>query len=75
MSSRALADPLGKGLDASVIVENKPGAAGVIGADNVAKAPRDGSVLLLTSSSFLTAAATQQQLSYDLVNAKSAIIR
>src|SRR5262249_58543801 len=56
-------------LDASVIVENKPGAAGVIGADYVAKAPRDGSVLLLTSSSFLTAAATQQQLPYDPITA------
>ena len=37
----------------------------MIGADFVAKAPRDGSVLLLTSSSFLTAAATQTQLPYD----------
>jgi tripartite-type tricarboxylate transporter receptor subunit TctC len=63
--ARALAGPLGKRLDTSVIVENKPGAAGVIGADYVAKAPHDGSVLLLTSSSFLTAAATQRQLPYD----------
>jgi len=63
--ARALAVPLAKRLDATVIVENKPGAAGVIGADFVAKAPRDGSVLLLTSSSFLTAAATQRQLPYD----------
>jgi tripartite-type tricarboxylate transporter receptor subunit TctC len=52
-----------------VIVENKPGAAGVIGSDFVAKAPRDGSVLLLTSSSFLTAAATQNQLPYDPIAA------
>ena len=67
--ARALAGPLAKRLDASVIVENKPGAAGVIGADFVAKAPHDGSVLLLTSSSFLTAAATQTQLPYDAVAA------
>src|SRR5205823_4877882 len=52
----------------TIIVENKPGAAGVIGADAVAKAPHDGSVLLLTSSTFLTAAATQAQLPYDPVN-------
>ena len=63
--ARALAVPLGKRLGIPVIVENKAGAAGVIGADFVAKAPRDGSVLLLTSSSFLTAAATQTQLPYD----------
>src|SRR5512138_1240299 len=36
--ARSLAGPLGKRLDTSVIVENKPGAAGVIGADYVAKA-------------------------------------
>ncbi len=67
--ARALAGPLAKRLDVSVIVENKPGAAGVVGADFVAKAPRDGSVLLLTSSSFLTAAATQSQLPYDPIAA------
>jgi tripartite-type tricarboxylate transporter receptor subunit TctC len=63
--ARALAGPLAKRLDASVIVENKPGAAGIIGADAVAKSPRDGSVLLLTSSTFLTAAATQARLPFD----------
>jgi tripartite-type tricarboxylate transporter receptor subunit TctC len=63
--ARAIAAPLAKRLDIPVIVENKAGAAGVIGADYVAKSPRDGSVLLLTSSSFLTAAVTQAQLPYD----------
>src|SRR5262245_47358985 len=52
--ARALAVPLATRLGATVIVENKAGAAGVVGADFVAKAPKDGSVLLLTSSSFLT---------------------
>ncbi|HXX83447.1 MAG TPA: tripartite tricarboxylate transporter substrate binding protein [Casimicrobiaceae bacterium] len=63
--ARAIAAPLGARLGTTVIVENKGGAAGVIGAEAVAKSPRDGSVLLLTSSSFLTAAATQPQLPYD----------
>ena len=67
--ARALAVPLAKRLDIPVIVENKAGAAGVIGADSVAKSPHDGSVLLLTSSTFLTAAATQAQLPYDPLNA------
>lgn len=66
--ARALATPLGKRLETSVIVDNRPGAAGVIGADSVAKSPRDGSVLLLTSSTFLTAAATQAKLPYDPLN-------
>jgi len=67
--ARAIAAPLGHRLGIPVIVENKAGAAGVIGADFVAKAPRDGSVLLLTSSSFLTAAATQAQIPYDPLTA------
>ena len=63
--ARAIAAPLGRRLQTTVIVENKAGAAGVIGSDAVAKAPHDGSVLLLTSSTFLTSAATQPHLPYD----------
>jgi len=67
--ARAIAEPLGKRLGVAVIVENKAGAAGVVGSDAVAKSPHDGSVLLLTSSSFLTAAATQPHLPYDPIAA------
>jgi tripartite-type tricarboxylate transporter receptor subunit TctC len=67
--ARAIAEPLGKRLGVVVIVDNKAGAAGVVGADIVAKSPHDGSVLLLTSSSFLTAAATQPHLPYDPIAA------
>jgi tripartite-type tricarboxylate transporter receptor subunit TctC len=67
--ARAIAAQLAKRLDTAVIVENKAGAAGVIGADAVAKSPKDGSVLLLTSSTFLTAAATASNLPYDAIAA------
>jgi tripartite-type tricarboxylate transporter receptor subunit TctC len=63
--ARAIAGPLSARLGIPVVVENKAGAAGVVGSDSVAKSPKDGSVLLLTSSSFLTAAATQKELPYD----------
>jgi tripartite-type tricarboxylate transporter receptor subunit TctC len=63
--ARAIAPQLAKRLGNNVIVENKGGAAGVIGSDAVAKAPRDGSYLLLTSSTFVTTAATQAKLPYD----------
>ena len=63
--ARAIAAPLSKRLEVPVIVDNRPGAAGVVGSDHVAKSAKDGSVLLLTSSSFLTSAATQKQLPYD----------
>ena len=67
--ARAIAVPLGQRLQATVIVENKAGAAGVIGSDAVAKSAHDGSVLLLTSSTFLTSAATQTHLPYDPIAA------
>jgi len=67
--ARAIALPLAARLGIPVIVENRAGAAGVVGSDFVAKSPKDGSVLLLTSSSFLTAAATQKELPYDPLTA------
>jgi len=67
--ARAIAPVLAKRLGNTVIVENKPGAAGVVGAEAVAKAPRDGSHLLLTSSTFLTAAATQPRVPFDALTA------
>jgi tripartite-type tricarboxylate transporter receptor subunit TctC len=49
MVARVLAEQLRKELGENVIVENRPGANGNIGAAYVAKAPADGSVLFLTS--------------------------
>ncbi len=53
--ARAVGDELGKNLGQSVIVENRSGAGGNIGADTVAKAPSDGYTLLMSSAGILTA--------------------
>jgi len=57
--ARTIAEPLGKNLGRIVIVENKPGASGAIGAGEVLKAEADGSALWLTS---VGAAAINQSL-------------
>lgn len=63
--ARVIAPELSQRLNTTVIVENKAGAAGTIGAAYVAKAPKDGATLLLSSSTFVTAAATQPRIPYD----------
>ncbi|CAB3919892.1 hypothetical protein LMG26858_05244 [Achromobacter anxifer] len=63
--ARAIAPQLAARFGNIVIVENRGGAAGAIGSEYVARSPKDGSVLLLTSSTFLTTAATQPHLPYD----------
>ena len=70
--ARALAPALAKRLGNAVIVENRAGAAGVIGSDSVAKSMRDASALLLTSSTLLTTAATQSTVPYDPTQAFAA---
>jgi tripartite-type tricarboxylate transporter receptor subunit TctC len=47
--ARMISEPLGRSLGRTVIVENKPGASGAIGANEVLKAEADGSTLWLTS--------------------------
>jgi len=49
--SRLLAEPLGRGLGQSVIVDNRPGAGGNVAAAIVAKSPPDGYNLFLTTIS------------------------
>jgi len=49
--SRALSTELGRQLGQAVVVDNKPGAGGTIGALAAAKATPDGYTLLLTTSS------------------------
>ena len=53
--ARVLGEKLAQKLGQPVVVDNKAGAAGIIGTDTVAKAPPDGHTLLLSlSNSMLT---------------------
>ena len=66
--ARALADKLGAALGQPVIVENKPGAGGVVGSEFVAKAPADGYTLIMgNAGSHGINAALYANLPYDPV--------
>jgi tripartite-type tricarboxylate transporter receptor subunit TctC len=53
--ARAVGDEMSKTLGQPIIVENRAGAGGNVGADAVAKAAPDGYTLLMTSAGILTA--------------------
>ena len=76
-SNDTFARELGKRLSdvwkVPVIVDNRPGASGSIGAAIVSKAAPDGYTMTLLSSSFTTNAAIQTNLPFDPVNGFTAI--
>lgn len=51
---RAVSGPLQQALGQPVVIDNRAGASGMIGADLVAKSPADGYTLLMTAGSTMT---------------------
>ncbi len=66
--ARAIAPRLGERLKQNVLVDNRVGASGIIGANSVAKAAPDGYTLLATVNSFAILPALRNDLPYDIVN-------
>lgn len=63
---RLLAEKLSEQMGQSFIVENRPGAAGMIGSDAVAKATPDGYTILVGSIANTIFPATKKSVPYDL---------
>jgi tripartite-type tricarboxylate transporter receptor subunit TctC len=73
--ARLVGQKLSERLNTPVVVENKPGAAGTLGADLVAKAKPDGYTLLLAhSNSNSVAPALYPKLPYNIVTDFTPII-
>lgn len=64
--ARVLAPHLSEHLHQPVIVENRPGAGGDLGAAYVARQRADGYVLLLTSNAIVTSVASKRKPALDL---------
>ena len=67
--SRLMAPHLSQALGQSVVVENRPGAGGLIGTDYVAKQPADGYTLLVSHAAVhVYAAATRRTMPFDALS-------
>lgn len=64
--ARVLAQKLGEQLSQNVVVDNKGGANGNIGAQLVARAPADGYTILYNTSSITLSPALYKGLAYDV---------
>ncbi|HEX6006304.1 MAG TPA: tripartite tricarboxylate transporter substrate binding protein [Burkholderiales bacterium] len=56
-----LADALGK----PFVIDNRPGANGMIGSEIVAKSPKDGYTLMVNGANFVTTPSLYSKVSYD----------
>jgi tripartite-type tricarboxylate transporter receptor subunit TctC len=65
--ARALADSSSKSLGQAIVVENKPGAGGNIGAELVARSEADGYTMMITSIGMATNQFLYPKLAYDPV--------
>lgn len=64
--ARVIAQEMGKSMGQPVVIDNKGGANGNLGAVVAAKAPADGYTLLYNTSSITLSPALYKNLSYDL---------
>jgi tripartite-type tricarboxylate transporter receptor subunit TctC len=72
--ARLIGEELKARWSTSVVVENKPGATGVIGTQLVARAAPDGTTLLMTSNPFTSSVSLFANLPYDPIRSFAPII-
>jgi len=65
LTARVVAKKLGESLGQPVVIDNKPGAGGVVAGDTVAKSEPDGHTLLLMSNGTAVSAGLFKSLPFD----------
>jgi len=65
LTARTVAQKLGENLGQSIVIENKPGAGGVVATEAIAKSAPDGYTLLLMSNATAVSASLFKTLPYD----------
>ncbi len=66
--TRITAQAMAPGLGQQIVIDNRGGAGGMIGADNVAKSPPDGYSIVNVQASFTANAALRPKMAYDPLN-------
>jgi tripartite-type tricarboxylate transporter receptor subunit TctC len=67
LSARTVAERMSRDLKQPIVIDNKPGAGGVVAAEVVAKADPDGQTLLLMSNANAVSAGLFRKLPFDTV--------
>ena len=66
--TRITAQAMAPGLGQQIVIDNRSGAGGMIGADHVAKSPPDGYSVVNVQASFVANAALRAKMAYDPIN-------
>ncbi|HYF21413.1 MAG TPA: tripartite tricarboxylate transporter substrate-binding protein, partial [Ramlibacter sp.] len=75
MIARAIGQELSKTFGQSVVVENRAGAGGAVGALQVSKAAPDGYTLMLASTSLTVTSATQPNTQVDAIKGFTPVVQ
>jgi tripartite-type tricarboxylate transporter receptor subunit TctC len=65
LTARVIGQRLGEILGQQIVIDNRPGASGTLGANTVAKAPPDGYTLLLTPNDIVTMPSLMPVMAFD----------
>jgi len=73
--ARMLSQPLNERWGVPIIVDNRPGASGIVGTQIVAKAAPDGYTLAMVSVEFITAPLVYKQFPYDTIKDFTGVVQ